>query len=84
MNQSRRIIESLSPKGEDDKKPAFKEGDAVRIVKGNIHGRPSGTIRRLFSNGKASVVARVRGVEKVFHPSLDDLALVESKSNLEN
>ena len=72
MNAAQEIINELSTM----RKPRFREGDRVRFGGGNIHGRWTGTIQRIFRNGKASVLTKVRGREKVFHPDFDDLTLV--------
>lgn len=72
MKQARQVIDELSTM----KKPRFREGDRVRFGGGSIHGRYTGVIKRLFKNNKASVQAKVRGVDKVFHPDFDDMTLV--------
>lgn len=60
-------------KKEQEPPPEIKVGSKVRISGGSIHGRFTGEVLRFFKNGKASVLARVRGVPKIFHPNLDDM-----------
>jgi len=78
MNQSQRMISDIKIVGglaEDGDRPLVV-GSRVRFGGGAIHGRFSGVIRQIFKNGKASVVAQVRGRDKVFHADFDDMQLV--------
>ena len=84
MNQSQQMIDNISAlSGEltEEDNPALAVGDKVRFGGGAIHGRYVGEITRLFRNGKASVKSTVRGMDKVFHPALDDLILAEDDAN---
>ncbi len=78
MNQSQQMIGDISAMSGDLKEEGnpLAVGDKVRFGGGAIHGRFSGVVRQIFKNGKASVVAQVRGRDKVFHADFDDMQLV--------
>lgn len=75
MNASKQIIGVLSAQ-----KPRQEErivpGMMVKFGGGSIHGPVRGKITRMFRNGNVSVLAKVRGVDKTFHPHIDDLEVI--------
>lgn len=78
MNNSRQMVADVSSAMGKPVKEALPlhVGDMVRFGGGHIHGTYKGKITRLFKNGKASVLSKVRGVDKVFHPPMDTMVRV--------